>query len=148
MRLFLYLIHILQDLVSTPADVAITLNGISHIVTPDLGQDLAPELLRMLNHSRPHIRKRAVLALYKAMIRFPDVAPQSLDRLKERLEDPDPGVVAATVNVLCEIARSNPQDLLSLAPVLFHLLTTSSNNWMLIKIIKLVMTSLSCMCFC
>ena len=47
-------------------------------------------------------------------------------------------VVAATVNVLCELARKSPQDYLSLAPQLFHLLTTSSNNWMLIKIIKLV----------
>ena len=47
-------------------------------------------------------------------------------------------VVAATVNVLCELARRNPKDYLSLAPQLFHLLTSSSNNWMLIKIIKLV----------
>ena len=50
------------------------------------------------------------------------------------------GVVAATVNVLCELARRNPKDYLSLAPQLFHLLTSSSNNWMLIKIIKLVRT--------
>ena len=49
-------------------------------------------------------------------------------------------VVAATVNVLCELTRRNPKDYLSLAPQLFHLLTSSSNNWMLIKIIKLVKT--------
>lgn len=48
------------------------------------------------------------------------------------------GVIAATVNVLCELARHDPKEYLSLAPQLFHLLTTSSNNWMLIKIIKLV----------
>lgn len=48
------------------------------------------------------------------------------------------GVIAATVNVLCELARHDPREYLSLAPQLFHLLTTSSNNWMLIKIIKLV----------
>jgi hypothetical protein len=47
-------------------------------------------------------------------------------------------VVAATVNVLCELAIQNPKDYLLLAPQLFHLLTTSTNNWMLIKIIKLV----------
>jgi AP-3 complex subunit delta-1 len=50
------------------------------------------------------------------------------------------GVVAATVNVLCELASRKPEDYLSLAPQLFHLLTTSSNNWMLIKIVKLVRT--------
>jgi AP-3 complex subunit delta-1 len=49
------------------------------------------------------------------------------------------GVVSATVNVITELSRkSNPQNFLPLAPVLFELLTTSSNNWMLIKIIKLV----------
>jgi len=47
-------------------------------------------------------------------------------------------VIAAAINVLCELARQNPKDYLALAPQLFHLLTTSSNNWMLIKIIKLV----------
>ena len=48
------------------------------------------------------------------------------------------GVVAATINVLCELVRREPRDYLSLAPQLFRLMTTSSNNWMLIKLIKLV----------
>ena len=46
--------------------------------------------------------------------------------------------MAATVNVLCELVRQNPTDYLILAPQLFHLLTTSNNNWLLIKVIKLV----------
>lgn len=111
----------------------------------------------MLNHSRPNIRKRAILAMYKILVKYPETSPLGMVRLREKLDDPDPGkgsfgnvfitllipimftgVVAATVNVLCELARRNPQDYLLLAPQLFHLLTTSSNNWMLIKIIKLV----------
>ncbi|GBE77252.1 AP-3 complex subunit delta [Sparassis crispa] len=126
-----------KDLGSRPEDVAVTLNGLSHIVTPDLARDLSRDLIAMLNHSRPHIRKRAVIALYKVFVHYPEVIPQGMGRLKERLEDPDPGVVAATVNVLCELVQQNPKDYLTLAPPLFHLLTTSSNNWMLIKIIKL-----------
>jgi uncharacterized membrane protein len=47
-------------------------------------------------------------------------------------------VVSAVISVICELARKNPKNYLSLAPQLFKLLTTSSNNWMLIKIIKLV----------
>jgi AP-3 complex subunit delta-1 len=47
--------------------------------------------------------------------------------------------VSATVNVITELSRkSNPKNFLPLAPQLFELLTTSSNNWMLIKIVKLV----------
>ncbi|PPQ99510.1 hypothetical protein CVT24_005300 [Panaeolus cyanescens] len=126
-----------KDLSSTPADIAVTLNGLSHIVTPELGRDLTPELVAMLNHSRPHIRKRAVLALYKVMMKYPDAVRHGRTRLEEKLEDSDQAVVAATVNVLCELAQKNPQDYLSLAPQLFHLMTSSTNNWMLIKIIKL-----------
>lgn len=131
-----------------------TLNGFSHIVTPDLARDLGPDVIKMLTHSRAQIRKRAVLALYKVLIKYPELTQHAMVRLKERLDDPDSsthqlsyapcrltsmaGVVSATVNVICELARQNPRDYLSLAPQLFHLLTTSSNNWMLIKIIKLV----------
>lgn len=80
-----------QDLTSTPADVAITLNGLSHIVTPDLARDLSPELIAMLTHSRPHIRKRAVLVMYKVLAKYPEAAQNGLPRLRERLEDTDPG---------------------------------------------------------
>lgn len=126
-----------KDLSSTPADVAITLDGLSHIVTPELARDLSPELIAMLNHSRAHIRKRAILTLYKLLVKHPEAINHARVRLEEKLNDPDPAVIAATVNVLCELARRNPKDYLSMAPQLFNLLTSSSNNWMLIKIIKL-----------
>ncbi|KAF9532121.1 Ap3d1 protein [Crepidotus variabilis] len=126
-----------KDLGSTPADISVTLDGLSHIVTTELARDLSPELIAMLNHSRPQIRKRAILALYKLVLKNPDTLQHARVRLEDKLEDPDPAVVAATVNIICELARQNPKEFLSLAPQLFHLLTTSSNNWMLIKIIKL-----------
>ena len=51
------------------------------------------------------------------------------------------GVQSASVSVICELARRNPKNYLSLAPVFFKLMTNSTNNWMLIKIIKLVSVS-------
>lgn len=80
-----------QDLSSNPADVAVTLNGVSDIVTADLARDLSPELIAMLNHSRPHIRKRAVLTLYRVCEKYPNVLHQSITRMQEKLDDPDPG---------------------------------------------------------
>lgn len=76
--------------------------------------------------------------LYKIFLKFPDALRPAFPRLKEKLEDPDPGVQSAAVNVVCELARKNPKNYLSLAPIFFKLMTTSTNNWMLIKIIKLV----------
>ncbi|KAJ7170232.1 Ap3d1 protein [Mycena filopes] len=78
---------------------SVTLNGLSHIVTPDLARDLAPELITMLTHSRAQIRKRAILALYKVMVQYPDVLPQGVTRLKEKWMTPILArVVASTVN--------------------------------------------------
>ena len=51
---------------------------------------------------------------------------------------PPPGVQSAAVSVVCELARRNPRNYLSLAPIFFKLMTSSTNNWMLIKVIKLV----------
>ncbi|RUP48600.1 adaptor-related protein complex 3 delta 1 subunit, partial [Jimgerdemannia flammicorona] len=73
-----------------PLDIGITINGLSHILTPDLARDLCQDLVSMLNHSRPYIRKKVVLVLYKVFLKFPEGLRLSFGRLKERLEDPDP----------------------------------------------------------
>ena len=56
------------------------------------------------------------------------------------------GVQCASVSVICELARKNPKNYLSLAPTFFKLMTNSTNNWMLIKIIKLVCVCVVCAC--
>jgi AP-3 complex subunit delta-1 len=53
-------------------------------------------------------------------------------------EGEDPSVTAAIVNVVCELGWRRPNDFLPLAPRLFELLVDSGNNWMAIKLIKLV----------
>jgi AP-3 complex subunit delta-1 len=52
--------------------------------------------------------------------------------------DEDPSVTAAIVNVVCELGWRRPRDFLPLAPRLFELLVDGGNNWMAIKLIKLV----------
>jgi AP-3 complex subunit delta-1 len=53
-------------------------------------------------------------------------------------ENEDSSVTAAIVNVICELGWRRPQDFLPLAPRLFELLVDGGNNWMAIKLIKLV----------
>lgn len=50
----------------------------------------------------------------------------------------DSSVTAAIINVICELGWRRPHDFLPLAPRLFELLVDSGNNWMAIKLIKLV----------
>ncbi|KAK2569969.1 AP-3 complex subunit delta-1 [Acropora cervicornis] len=106
-------------------DAGVSLSGFSCFVTPDLARDLANDVMSLLVSTKPYIRKRAVLLMYKIFLK--------VLRTSERSS----WVQSAAVNVICELARKNPKNYLSLAPLFFKLMTNSTNNWMLIKIIKL-----------
>lgn len=58
--------------------------------------------------------------------------------------DEDSSVTAAIVNVVCELGWRRPHDFLPLAPRLFELLVDGGNNWMAIKLIKLVRNPVLC----
>ncbi|XP_032234708.1 AP-3 complex subunit delta-1 isoform X2 [Nematostella vectensis] len=118
-------------------DSGVALAGFSCFVTPDLARDLANDVMSLLVSTKPYIRKRSILLMYKIFLKFPEALRPAFPRLREKLEDPEPGVQSAAVNVICELARKNPKNYLSLAPLFFKLMTSSTNNWMLIKIIKL-----------
>ncbi|XP_058513755.1 AP-3 complex subunit delta-1 [Ochotona princeps] len=130
--------QIRKDL-SSPSqhDTGVALTGLSCFVTADLARDLANDIMTLMSHTKPYIRKKAVLIMYKVFLKHPESLRPAFPRLKEKLEDPDPGVQSAAVNVICELARRNPKNYLSLAPLFFKLMTSSTNNWVLIKIIKL-----------
>lgn len=85
----------------------------------------------------PYIRKKAVLALYKLYTKYPPALRLSFDVIKDRLDDADSSVVSTAVSVICELANRNPRNYLALAPKFFHILNTCSNNWLLIKLVKL-----------
>jgi len=118
-------------------EAGVTLSSLACFMSPDLARDLTNDVMTLLTSTKPYVRKKAVLLLYKIFLRYPEALRAAFPRLKERLEDPDPGVQSAAVNVICELARKNPKNYLSLAPTFFKLMTSSTNNWMLIKIIKL-----------
>uniref|UniRef100_G1QNK3 AP-3 complex subunit delta-1 n=1 Tax=Nomascus leucogenys TaxID=61853 RepID=G1QNK3_NOMLE len=126
--------QIRKDL-SSPSqyDTGVALTGLSCFVTPDLARDLANDIMTLVTLHQ----KKAVLIMYNVFLKYPESLRPAFPRLKEKLEDPDPGVQSAAVNVICELARRNPKNYLSLAPLFFKLMTSSTNNWVLIKIIKL-----------
>ncbi len=47
----------------------------------------------MLNHSRPHIRKRAILAMYRVFEKHPQIIQNARPRLEDKLDDSDPGIL-------------------------------------------------------
>ncbi|KAF2077188.1 hypothetical protein CYY_001509 [Polysphondylium violaceum] len=131
--------QIRKDFLSANQNEAyLALNCLSNICTPDLARDLANDILTLMNTQKTHILKRAVTVLYKIFLKYPEALRPAFPKLREKLDDPEPSIVSCSVNVICELARRNPKNYLPLAPVLFRILTNTTNNyWMLIKIVKL-----------
>ncbi|KAL7424899.1 AP-3 complex subunit delta [Cryptotrichosporon argae] len=130
-----------KDLLSPHAPLPpLPLSSLPHLLalSPSLSLALHTDLLHLLTHSSPRIRKRAVLCLLPCWEAYPEGLKEGFSRLREKLQDEDLGVVGATVGVVMELARrQGGQMYLPLAPDLFGILTGSSNNWMLIKVVKL-----------
>ena len=127
-----------------PSTVILALTSLPTLLaaSPQLAEDLLPDLLRMLSHSRPPVRRIAFLVIGKVWASQGSVPLEfaHVEKIRGGLNDQDASVVSTTVNVMLELGRSRPDSLpslLGLAPELFDLLTSSTNNWMLIKIVKL-----------
>ncbi|KAL1514843.1 hypothetical protein AB1Y20_003928 [Prymnesium parvum] len=121
---------------SSQCECSLAVSCLAKIATPDLSRDLLGDVVTMLSSSRPLVRKKAVICVYKLLKRLPEALPSAFPRLREKLDDADPSVVAATVNVLTELAAENPTGYLGLAPALYKVLTSSTSNWTLIKVVK------------
>eukprot|EP01084_Bolivina_argentea_P017444 32578_1 len=114
------------------------INCLANICTPYLAETLLEDIYSMMNSTKPYLRKKSVLILYSIFRKFPRALRLTFDRLRDKLKDEDGGVQNAAVNVICELARKNPSNYLPLLPHLFDLLNNSNNNWMLIKLVKLL----------
>lgn len=113
------------------------MSGLSCFVSNEIGRELFNDVHRLLSSTKPYLRKKAILLMYKILTVFPDTLVEVLPKFEEKLEDPDQGVQSSVINVICELARQNPRDFLHLEGTLYKLMENSPNNWMLIKIIKL-----------
>ena len=91
----------------------------------------------MLNSSKPYIRKKAVTALFKVFLQYPEALRDNFDKFALKLEDEDTTVVSATVSVICELSKKNPTPFIQLSPMLYELLINIDNNWIIIRLLKL-----------
>lgn len=119
-------------------EIGLAINAISNIVTNDLARDLLSDIIELMYSPHCYVRKKATLVLYKLYLRYPQGLRLTFDQLKKQIEDTEISVISCAVNVICELANKKPKNYLGLVPVFFQLLTSCSNNWMLIKVVKLL----------
>lgn len=46
-----------------------------------------------MSSTKPYLRMKAVLMMYKVFLRYPEALRPAFPKLKEKLEDPDPGEI-------------------------------------------------------
>jgi len=125
-------------------EVGLAINCLSNIATPELAREMLPDLTGLMRHQNEYVRKKAVLCMFKLFMKYPQGLRLTFDKIKGLLSDSSPAVVSCAVNVITELADKNPRNYLVMAPYFFQLLTGSTNNWMLIKVVKLLGSLVSC----
>lgn len=122
---------------SSSLDVSLALGAVANIVNENLAKSIFDDIIKLLNHSKPYIRKKAVSALFNVYLKYPEGLKLSFDRLVDKLNDDDISVVSATITIICELSKKNPKIFVSLGPTLFDFLLTINNNWVIIRLLKI-----------
>ena len=119
-------------------EACIAINCLACVVNSDISKELLNECVNLLNSSKVVLRKKISVLFFKLFIQYPEGLTTCFERLAEKLKDDNQGVVLGTVNTIYELSRHHPKFVLFTAKELYDLLNTTSSNWMLIKLIKLV----------
>merc|ERR1712029_987144 len=62
-----------KDLSSTSLyEAGLTLSSLSCFLSPDLARDLSNDIMSLLTSTKPYLRKKGVLLLYKVFLRYPE----------------------------------------------------------------------------
>ena len=72
------------------------LEGLAQFINAELAKDLLDDLLKILNHSRQHIRKRVILVLHRCFVCYPDCIDMCFPRLVDKIDDNDLGKISLT----------------------------------------------------
>jgi hypothetical protein len=129
----------LKELVSPRyLEIGMALSCLSSIISEDIAGGVISGILPLTSHSKAYVRKKAALSMFKITEKCPNLFPDIFPKLKDLLADPDQSVQSASVCSFLEIARRNPKLLIPLIPVFFHLLKEIKNNWLLIKLLKII----------
>ena len=120
---------------------SIALTCLSQIIEGDLAQMLYKELFPLFTCSQPVIRKKVCALCYKIYIHSSEnehIIEEMVPYLSDRLKDSDLSVKMTAISTIYEISKIDPAMFVVTIPVVYQLLCEVNNNWVLIKIIKLL----------
>ncbi|PFH33900.1 hypothetical protein BESB_070520 [Besnoitia besnoiti] len=118
-------------------ETGLALSTLAAMSTPEIAQALIPDVLLLLSSSRSILRKKAAVCCTRFLIQVPALLPSSFSKLRQQLmAEEDASVVSCLCSALLQLVHEKPQQYLSLAPPLYHLLCNSTSNWLSLKLLK------------
>ena len=117
--------------------ISMGLNCFTSVCNSELSQFLHEDIIPLFSSSSVMVRRKAIASTYKIIKAHPEAISALSSYLGDALEDVSPAVQIASVTVMYELSRSNPKLFLVMVPKLFKLFQ-SDNNWLIIKLIKLM----------
>jgi AP-3 complex subunit delta-1 len=73
------------------AEIGVAIDGLASILNSQLAADLFKDVLTLLSHSKPYIRKKASLLLFRIFIQYPEALRVAYPKIREKLDDSDDG---------------------------------------------------------
>lgn len=115
------------------------LSCLGNIRNSDLGQETLSHVLNCTTHTKPVIRKKAYAALRTIFISNPGLIQANLEKILQRItEENDSSVLGAILSICYTVLELQPTLHPLLIKPLFSLFDMKKNNWIMIKLIKLV----------
>jgi vesicle coat complex subunit len=129
----------LKDLRSgNSLEMSCSISCLAAICTKTIADGVVDALIHQATHSKPVVRKKIALAMFKVSEKSPDLFAAVLPKLRDLLTDGDQTVQSAAVCSFLEIGKRNAKLLIPIIPILFHLLMEIKNNWIVIKLLRLM----------
>lgn len=123
---------------NNPLFTTLVLSSIPSYLSIPISQHVANDVVSFMSSARADIRQKAIANFYNICVVYPDALRTGFPALKARLDDSEPSVLFATLNVMTEFCRHNPQNFTSLIPKLYKMLEAPASNWICLKLIILL----------
>jgi len=89
--------------------VGLALCALGNIGSMEMCRDLSPEIVKLLQHSNPYIRKKAALCAVRIVRKVPDMIEDFQDCAADLLTDRHHGVLLAGCTLLLEMCKITPE---------------------------------------
>jgi AP-4 complex subunit epsilon-1 len=117
-ELMLLLINTMQRDLNSPnhLEVCAALTSVCRLVNSEMIPAISPLIFKLLSHSQDVVRKKAVISVHRFYKIVPDTVMDQKDMIRKVLCDPDPSVMGASLHILYEITKVDPQQCKDLVP--------------------------------